>query len=174
MLRSRICFGLAVLLVGLLSGCAKTVLEEGRTPPWVNDGSGSFTRQQDRFFQALGTAGGVQNRMLLRVTADNAARDKLLVLLENYSERLLRSAAGGSLSEEEISEQAALLARINLRQAVIGDHWQEADGRLVASCRLELSVFKENLARYKALDADLRNAMLEKADDVHDEMGASS
>ena len=169
---------LMVVVLWMLSGCARLVPREEQAPRWVTEGSGSFLTYQDKFFHAVGTARGVQNRMLLRATADNAARDALLPVLQAFGERLIRDAGTEFLSSEEISQHAGTLARLNLRQALISDHWQEpagpgGGGRLFALCRLDLSVYKENLTRYRALDADLRRAMLDRADEVYRSMTAA-
>lgn len=176
MVKPRFQVVLAVIVLWALAGCAKLApREEDQTPRWVTAGSGSFMTFQDNFFHAVGTARGVQNRMLLRATADNAARDALLPVLQAFGERLINAAGPGFLSSGQISQHAETLARLNLRQALISDHWREpaAAGRLFALCRLDLSVYKENLARYKALDADLRRAMLDRADEVYRAMAAT-
>ena len=163
---------LAVIVMGMLSGCPKLVLKEEQEPNWVTTGSGGPKIEQGQYFQAVGKARGVQNRMLLRATADNTARDALLHLLQDYSERLIHRAGQGALSADEIKEHAGMLARLNLRQALISDHWQEpaAGGSLFARCRLDLSTYKEILLRYKALDEGLRRTMLENADEVYQDM----
>lgn len=175
MVKPRVLVFLAVIVLWVLSGCAKLVPREDQAPRWVTAGSGSFMTFQGKFFHAVGTARGVHNRMLLRATADNASRDALLPVLKAFGERLINAAGPGSLSSGEISQHAETLARLNLRQAMISDHWQEpaAAGRLFALCRLDLSAYKESLARYKVLDANLRGAMLDRADEVYRAMAAA-
>jgi hypothetical protein len=165
-------FALILFLLGIISACAKIPLLEESGPQWISGGSGSYSTPQGKVFYGVGTARGIQNRMLLRATADNAARDELAQLLENYTARLVRSALPASLSQAKINEYAGQLAQLNLQRAIVVEHWQDpnGDGSLFALCRLDLSVYIENLQRYRTMDATLRQAMVAKADEVHAQM----
>ena len=164
---------LALVLPGLLSGCAGRRLI-APTPPWYMLKSGMYNAAGDRVFYGIGQAGGVQNPMLLRATADNRARRELSAVLEDYVNELARSAALGSdpdwasLSDGEHRQILGSLVHNALQRAVISDHWGDSQEPTVqALCKLDLADFMQILSDSGQLDPNIRRALRAEAETVH-------
>ncbi len=165
-------FGIG-LTVALLMGCAVQSLEVS-PPTWDRLESGMYDTAEGRVFYGIGHASGVQNPTLLRAAADNHARKELAAVLERFVAELARSAKVGkdpawaALPAGEQRQTLGILVRQALQRAVISDHWSDAqEPRLLALCRLDLTVFKQVLSDSAVLDKSTRKAMRAEAETVH-------
>ena len=162
----------ASLLLALFSlSCVLQPLPETSfEPDWVLAGSGAARTEQGRVFYGVGVASGLQSRLLLRATADNQAREELAKVIDRFIGALAFDQQGGSESPAGPVSFHSLI-QTTLRDATVVDHWTDTrDGRLYALCRLGLTSVKEHLAHDRDLEMALRNAMLSRADQVHDQM----
>lgn len=169
----RIVRSACLLLTMFILSCVMQPLEETSfEPDWVRTGSGAAQTEQGRFFYGVGTAAGLQSRILLRATADNLAREELAKVIDRFMRALTLDQRAGPDSPGGPVSFHTLIQNV-LRDATIVDHWTDPrDGRLYALCRLDLDAIKENLARDRELEMALRNAMLSRADQVHAQMTA--
>ena len=155
------------LVVWIGPGCVSYPIAVKQSPDWVERGSGLWRAEED-VFQGVGVASGIQNRLLLRATADNRARSELAAVMVRYVEALAASAGKAGDQDPGVLQP---LAQASLNRAVIVDHWIDPDsGRLYALCRLNMASFKDTLAAYRMLPADSRKTMLENAERQHARM----
>ncbi len=170
--------------IAVVTGCAKTKpVKTADTaalgPEWVMKGSGAFDVEGSKVFYGVGAASGIQNKSLLRKTADNRARAEIAQTLETYVAYLAKdymaSTTAGDMSkssEEQHVEQALkTFTKATLHGAQIVDRWMDpADGTFYSLCELDLLTFKEALDEYKELDAKVRDYVRDNADKMHDDL----
>ena len=161
------------LILAMLMGCALQSLTVS-PPSWDMLQSGMYETAEGRAFYGIGHASGVRNPTLLRATADNHARNELAAVLERFVSELARSekvatdSAWTALSEDEQRQTLGILVHDLLQRALISDHWSDAqEPRLLALCRLDLTVFKQVLSDSAVLDKSTRTAMRAEAETVH-------
>ena len=161
------------LIVAALTGCAVQSLVIS-PPAWDRLESGMYDTVAGRVFYGIGHASGVQNPTLLRAAADNHARKELAAVLEGFVAELARSSKVGAdpawaaLPADEQRQTLGILVRQALQRAVISDHWSDAqEPRLLALCRLDLTVFKQVLSDSAVLDKSTQTGMLAEAESVH-------
>jgi hypothetical protein len=162
-----------MLVMVAITACVKAPTQVPyQESEWVRLGSGAYRTEQGRFFYGVASASGLSSQLLLRATADNLARDELFTVLETYAGLLVgRSAADGAGPAGQDSMLS--LVQESLQQATIEDHWfDDRNGHLYALCSVDLNTFKEALARHDYLEMSLRNTLLGRADNVHDQMAA--
>jgi hypothetical protein len=163
---------LCLCMIGL-AACARQQVGGGPSvPDWVNAGSGPCLSDHGKVLNGVGVALGPENRMLLRASADNMARRELAGVLEKFTQALFDEAAVAITDADQVdpaNQSLGLLNQNNLSQSVIVDHWmdQKDGGRVYSLCQLDLTVYKENLARFTLLPQKVRSMMLDLADSQH-------
>jgi hypothetical protein len=162
------------ILICLQVGCMGPAMIPSSSPSWHQQKSGSYDTPAGRYFYGIGRAGGAQNLMLLRATADNRARKELAGVLERYVMELARSVPGNldpnwaSLSAGERRQILGTVVRKAMQRAVVCDHWNEPrETGMLSLCRLGLSDFKMVLSGSGALNEPMRSAMVSGAEKVH-------
>jgi len=179
-MKSKLWWVVAICFLGILavSGCAlppqKRPGGEPRPVPvtdkpvWVQLGSGAFsTLDHGDAFHGVGSASGLQNKALLRATADNAARREV----EQVLTRFVRQMAGSN-AQSEVAGYLPLV-QTSMQSAAIKEHWtDQAENKFYALCRVDLNAFKQALARFGGLEMSQRNAMLGRADQLFARMAA--
>lgn len=161
--------GLLALALWLFSGCARPPVIPVPEPArdWMHRQSGAHRIDGSQVFFGIGKAAGVRNATLLRAAADNRARDEMARVLRAYV-MVLAEATGLEIGEAAERQGLNGLARTAWQHARIVDHWFDpADGAMLSLCRLDLDAFKAILQAEPQLDAPLRHAMLERAEQAH-------
>ncbi|MBW2411680.1 MAG: LPP20 family lipoprotein [Deltaproteobacteria bacterium] len=170
--------------IALMTGCAGTKPAEtadtaAMGPEWVMKGSGAFDVEGSKVFYGVGAASGIQNKALLRKTADNRARAEIAQTLETYVAYLAKdymaSTTAGDMSassEEQHVEQALkTFTKATLHGAQIVNRWMDpADGTYYSLCELDMMAFKEALDSYRELDEKVRDFVRDNADRLHGEL----
>jgi hypothetical protein len=166
----------------LIFGCQttpKTADTAAAGPEWVMKGGGAFDVDKGKVFYGVGAASGIQNKSLLRQTADNRARADIAKILETYVASLTKdymastTAGDMSKSSEEQHVETALktFTKATLHGAQIVDRWQDPEDKTYYSlCELDLFAFKEALDDYKELDSKVRDYVRDNAERMHDEL----
>ena len=175
------------LIAGLafLSACAsgpestRVTLGEYDPPEWVMKGSGAFEDSNGKAFYGIASASGIKNYSLQRTAADDRARNDLAKVLEFYTKSLTKdymahtTAGDFSASSEEQNVEVAIktVTSATLTGVLIIDHW-EHPGRneLFSLARLDLESFKANIEKHKELSREVREAIKERADKLHEEL----
>jgi hypothetical protein len=157
--------------VWLMAGCARppliSVPEPAPEREWMHQESGAHHADGGGVFYGIGRAAGLRNATLLRATADNQARSEMAGVLQAYVTALAREAGFDSRQESDLQGLNGL-TRSALQHARIVDHWFDPpQGELSSLCRLELAAFKAVLQADPQLDTPLKNAMLDRAEQVH-------
>jgi hypothetical protein len=174
-----------ILLLTILSACSstpettRTTMGEYEPPEWVIKSSGAFKDSNGKAFYGVGSASGIKNYSLQRTAADDRARNDLAKVFEFYTKSLTKdymaSTTTGDFTatSEEQNVEVALktVTSATLTGVLIIDHW-EHPGRneLFSLARLDLISFKKNLDEHKELSNEVREAIKERADKLHEEM----
>lgn len=173
-----------VLIVSLLAACAsgppkRPTLKDANAPDWVIKGGGAFEDSNGRAFYGVGSAGGIKNHSLQRMAADDRARADLAKVFEFYTKYLsknyLASTTAGDFeaSSEEQHVEAAIktVTSATLNGVSIINHWEHPyRNELYSLARLDLEKFKQNLDSYKQLSKEIRDAVKERAEKLHEEL----
>lgn len=173
-----------ILVSALFSACASqptkpTSLLAGNPPDWVVKGSGAFKDSNGKAFYGVGSATGIKNYSLQREAADNRARNDIAKVFEFYTKSLMKdyqasTTAGdfkATAEEQNVEEAIKTVTSATLTGVLIIDHW-EHQGRdeLFSLARLDLETFKSNLDQQKQLSNEVRKAIKERADKLHEEL----
>jgi len=178
-------FGGLILLLAMIGGCTstpeptRTTLGEYEPPEWVMKSSGAFEDSNGKAFYGVGSASGIKNYSLQRTAADDRARNDLAKVFEFYTKSLTKdymahTMAGDpdtSSEEQNIEVVIKTITSATLTGVLIIDHW-EHPGRneLFSLARLDLISFKKNLDEHKELAKEVREAIKERADALHEEL----
>ena len=178
-------FGGLVLLLAMLGACTstpeptRTMLGDYEAPDWVLKSSGAFEDSNGKAFYGVGSASGIKNFSLQRTAADDRARNDLAKVFEVYTKSLTKdymaSTTSGdfTVTSEEQNVEVAIktVTSATLTGVMIIDHWEHPGrNQLFSLARLDLTSFKKNLDKHKELSKEVREAIKERADKLHEEM----
>ncbi len=145
-------------------------------PDWVNRGTGAVKGDKGRVLRGVGSASGIRNVALARVTADNRARAEISKIIQTYSASLMKdymaSTTAGDMkasSEEQHVEQAIKTFSANTLSGVqIVNHWvNPQDGTWYALAELDMAAMADTMSKAKELSAGVRDFVRKNADKVH-------
>ena len=178
-------FGGLILLLAMLSACTsvpeptRTTMDEYEPPEWVMKDSGAFDDSNGKAFYGVGSASGIKNYSLQRTAADDRARNNLAKVFEFYTKSLTKDYMASTTSgdftatseEQNVEVAIKTITSATLTGVLIIDHW-EHPGRneLFSLARLDLVSFKQNLDQHKELAQEVREAIKERADKLHEEL----
>ena len=178
-------FGGLILLLAMIGGCTstpeptRTTLGEYEPPEWVMKSSGAFEDSNGKAFYGVGSASGINNYSLQRTAADDRARNDLAKVFEFYTKSLTKdymaqTMAGDpntSSGEQNIEVAIKTITSATLTGVLIIDHWEHPGKNVLFSlARLDLVSFKKNLDQHKELSKEVREAIKERADKLHEEL----
>ena len=178
-------FGGLILLLAMIGGCTstpeptRTTLGEYEPPEWVMKSSGAFEDSNGKAFYGVGSASGINNYSLQRTAADDRARNDLAKVFEFYTKSLTKDymahtmAGDPNTSSEEQNIEVAIktITSATLTGVLIIDHWEHPGKNVLFSlARLDLVSFKQNLDQHKELAQEVREAIKERADKLHEEL----
>ncbi|MBT4047211.1 MAG: hypothetical protein HN668_08475 [Nitrospina sp.] len=178
-------FGGLILLLAMIGGCTstpeptRTTLGEYEPPEWVMKSSGAFEDSNGKAFYGVGSASGINNYSLQRTAADDRARNDLAKVFEFYTKSLTKDymahtmAGDPNTSSEEQNIEVAIktITSATLTGVLIIDHWEHPGKNVLFSlARLDLVSFKKNLDQHKELSKEVREAIKERADKLHEEL----
>ena len=179
-----------VALLLILSACTSTpdsyivedrpLIKDVEPPDWVIKGSGAFSDSEGgKIFYGIGSASGIRNFSLQRVTADDRARNDIAKVIDYYTKSLLKDYMGSTTSgsfettqEEQLSEQALqTLTNASLHGVVVIDHWEHPKrNELFSLARLDLDQVKRSLGSFREMSNKLKDEIRERAEELHEEM----
>ena len=178
-------FGGLILLLAMLGACTsvpeptRTTMDEYEPPEWVLKSSGAFEDSNGKAFYGVGSASGIKNFSLQRTAADDRARNDLAKVFEFYTKSLTKDYMASTTSgdftatseEQNVEVAIKTVTSATLTGVLIIDHW-EHPGRneLFSLARLDLISFKKNLDEHKELSKEIREAIKERADKLHEEL----
>lgn len=138
-----------------------------RQPNWTISGSGAFISDRGRIFNAVGQAGGVSHRSLLRAAADNQARAEMISVLKSYMAVLIQKAQPHGMDAQTEQAVNALTAEL-LKNAIIREHYADTgQGRLFSLCTIDLKTVKRVISGASLLEGRTRQRLVQSADQVH-------
>jgi hypothetical protein len=177
-------WGLLSIMV-MFSACTstpestRTTMNEYEPPEWVMKSSGAFEDSNGKAFYGVGSASGIKNYSLQRTAADDRARNDLAKVFEFYTKSLTKDYMASTTSgdftttseEQNVEVAIKTVTSATLTGVLIIDHW-EHPGRneLFSLARLDLISFKKNLDEHKELSNEVREAIKERADKLHEEL----
>ena len=171
-----------ILLMAMLGACTstpeptRTTLGDYDPPEWVNKGAAAFS---DKAFYGVGSASGIKNYSLQRTASDDRARNALAKVFGFWTKSLTKdyqastTAGEVNVSSEEQEVEAAIktIANDTLIGVEIVNHWEHTGrNQMFSLARLDLESFKKNLDRHKELSKEVREAIKERADALHEEL----
>ncbi|MEE8540882.1 MAG: hypothetical protein V3S66_04390 [Desulfobacterales bacterium] len=167
----------------LVAGCHKKPRLSADTaikgPAWVVKDSGAFEDQGGKAFYGVGLASGIQNKALLRQTADNRARAEIAKIMETYVAILSKDYMSSTMSsdmkkaseEQHVEVALKTFTKTTVRGAQIIDRWVDpADKAMYSLCKLDLSAFKTALENDQNIDSKVRDFVRKNAESLHSEM----
>ncbi|MBC8463349.1 MAG: hypothetical protein H8D61_00060 [Deltaproteobacteria bacterium] len=167
----------------LVAGCQKKPRPSADTaikgPAWAVKGSGAFEDQGSKVFYGVGLASGIQNKALLRQTADNRARAEIAKIMETYVAALGKDYMAATMSsdmkkaseEQHVEVALKTFTKTTVRGAQIIDRWVDpADKIMYSLCKLDLSAFKKALEDEQDMDSKMRDFVRKNAEKLHSEM----
>ena len=178
-------FGGLILLLAMIGGCTstpeptRTTLGEYEPPEWVMKSSGAFEDSNGKAFYGVGSASGIKNYSLQRTAADDRARNDRAKVFEFYTKSLTKDymahtmEGDPNISSEEQNIEVAIktITSATLTGVLIIDHWEHPGRNVLFSlARLDLISFKKNLDEHKELAKEVREAIKERADKLHEEL----
>jgi hypothetical protein len=138
-----------------------------RQPNWAISGSGAFISDRGRVFNAVGQAGGISHRSLLRAAADNKARAEMTSVLKSYMAVLVQKTQPHGMDAQTEQAVNALTAEL-LKNAIIKEHYTDAaQGRLFSLCTIDLKTVKRVISSASQLEGRTRQRLVRSADQVH-------
>ena len=174
-----------ILLLTMLGACTstpeptRTTMEEYEPPEWVMKSSGAFEDSNGKVFYGVGSASGIKNFSLQRTAADDRARNDLAKVFEFYTKSLTKDYMAHTMAgkmntsseEQKVDVAIKTVTSATLTGVMIIDHW-EHPGRneLFSLARLDLQTFKNSLDEHKELSKEVRKAIKERADKLHEDM----
>jgi hypothetical protein len=178
-------FGGLILIIAMLGACTSTP-ESTRTttgayepPEWVMKGPGAFEDSNGKVFYGVGSATGIKNFSLQRTAADDRARNDLAKTFKLYTASLGKdyqaSITEGDFTptseEQNVEVVIKTLTDSTITGIMIIDHWEHPGrNQLFSLARLDLKSFKKNLDEHKELSKEVREAIKERADKLHEEL----
>jgi len=172
-----------ILSLLLVAGCQKKPRPSADTaikgPAWAVKGSGAFEDQGSKVFYGVGLASGIQNKALLRQTADNRARAEIGKIMETYVTALGKDYMSSTMSsdmkkaseEQHVEVALKTFTKTTIRGAQIIDRWVDpADKAMYSLCKLDLSAFKKALENDPDIDSKVRDFVRKNAEKLHLEM----
>jgi hypothetical protein len=170
---------LAGLSWALLACASSTKLDDAAgangVPGWVSAGSSILTSKQGRRFQGVGSAPLLGDFSLQTSTADKRARSEIKRILASYVEIVSRDfiasgdAAEVGLSEQNITQQIAQLANIDLIGIQIIGHWQDKQSNVIyAIAEVDMQQVREAIRSAETLHPGLREFIQQEGDDIFD------
>lgn len=178
-----------VLVFGAVSlvGCAGKEKEakfvpfqDLKAPEWVKKGSGAFEDKKGDVFYGVGSAQGIKNFPLLRVTADDRARNEVAKVFEFYTASLAKdymaSTTVGDMEvtaeEQHVEAVIKTVTATTLSGVEIMEHWQNpATGELFSLAKLDLKAFEDLTQKSDELNENVKNYVRDNAKRLHDELG---
>lgn len=176
---------LGIIIISVMfSACGSlptkpTSLSAANPPDWVVKGGGAFKDSNGKAFYGVGSSTGIKNYSLQREAADNRARNDIAKVFEFYTKSLMKdyqasTTAGdfkATAEEQNVEEAIKTVTSATLTGVIIIDHWEHpARDELFSLARLDLEAFKSNLDQHKELSNEVRKAVKERADKLHEEL----
>ena len=174
-----------ILLLAMIGGCTstpeptRTTLGDYEPPEWVMKDSGAFDDSNGKAFYGVGSASGIKNYSLQRTAADDRARNNLAKVFEFYTKSLTKDYMASTTSgdftatseEQNVEVAIKTVTSATLTGVLIIDHWEHPGKNVLFSlARLDLVSFKKNLDQHKELSKEVREAIKERADKLHEEL----
>ena len=174
-----------ILLLAMIGGCTstpeptRTTLGDYEPPEWVMKDSGAFDDSNGKAFFGVGSASGIKNYSLQRTAADDRARNNLAKVFEFYTKSLTKDYMASTTSgdftatseEQNVEVAIKTVTSATLTGVLIIDHWEHPGKDVLFSlARLDLVSFKQNLDQHKELAQEVREAIKERADKLHEEL----
>ena len=171
-------------LLAFLGACEtlpekRVTLKDIGPPEWVLKGGGAYKDSEGKAFYGVGSATGIKNFSLQRAAADDRARNDLAKVFKFWTKSLTKdymahTATGDFMvTTEEQSVEMAIktVTAATLTGVMIIDHWQHPHrNEIFALARLDLEKFKENLDHHEELSKEVRDAVKEGAEKLHEEL----
>ena len=189
----------AVVALGLLVGCAEKELvkpdgtpasiqeyvKQKKAPQWVIQKGAAFEGEKAVFY-GVGNVAGVVNSSLRRKAAEGAARRDLANEFQVYvaalQKQYLAETTAGALDRHSVEQHIEDVMKQVTEQTLVGtsvvDYWEHPDrNEAYALVKMDLKRFEENLivlrssdAKYKELDAKLKETIKQNAEKLHHEL----
>ena len=188
-----------VSMAGLLFGCAEKELvkpdgtvapiqeyvKQGKSPKWITQRGAAFSGNEAVFY-GVGNVAGVVNPSLKLKAAEGAARVDLAQQFQVYvaalQKQYLAETTAGDLDRHSVEQHIEDVMKQVTEQTLVGtkvvDYWEHPDrNEAYALVKMDLTQFQATLAmlqsseaRYKELDAKLKETIKQNAEKLHKEM----
>lgn len=174
--------------VAKMDPCNLSVLvSKGMAPKWVNQKGAAFSGDR-RVFYGVGNVSGVVNSALKRRSAEAAARGdiakEMSSFLQSMNKQYLAGTTAGSQDrkseEQHIEDVQKQLSEATLNGASFVEYWEHPcvdRNESYALVRMDLARFQEmvaglqaNDAKFKELDAKLKETIKNNAEKTHQQM----
>ena len=188
-----------VAMLGLMVGCAEKEMvkkdgtispiqdyvKEGKAPKWITQRGAAFSGDQPVFY-GVGNVAGVVNPSLKLKAAEGAARRDLAQQFQVYvaalQKQYLAETTAGALDRHSVEQHIEDVMKLVTEQTLVGtnvaDYWEHPDrNEAYALVKMDVARFQEQMAamqmndaKFKELDAKLKEAIKQNATKLHQEL----
>jgi len=170
----------ASILVAFTIGLSVFILAScGGPPEWVEEGSGSLNKDEDKAIYGVGHATGIRNEPLGWETAENRSRAELAKSFETYTAYLMRDYAASTTaqdftksSEEQNVERAVkTFTATTLNGIKPIDRYKDEDTHsYYVLTKLSFKEMQETLAQAQELNGEVRDFVRKNAQRAFEEL----
>jgi len=188
----------AFIIGGLSLGCATTPPPPPPAPPvaavnplkqdmvgapaWVKKGCGAFFGEKKKLVCGVGAIGGMTNPGLARSAAEGRGRTEIARSLKVRCKSMLKDyqaavqgGPGNKLNNEQyITDTSKQVTDMTLSGTRLEDSWVSDSGSFYALMVLDVDAFRDQVKNMNQLDEQVRQAIVQRAEQSFAELDAST
>ncbi len=151
-------------------------------PAWVKKGCGAFFGEKKKLVCGVGAIGGMTNPALARSAAEGRGRTEIARSLKVRCKSMLKDyqaavqgGPGNKLSNEQyITDTSKQITDMTLSGTRLEDSWVSDGGTFYALMVLDVEGFRDQVKTMQQLDEQVRQAIVERAEQSFAELDAST
>jgi hypothetical protein len=151
-------------------------------PAWVKKGCGAFFGEKKKLVCGVGAIGGMTNPGLARSAAEGRGRTEIARSLKIRCKSMLKDyqaavqgGPGNKLNNEQyITDTSKQVTDMTLSGTRLEDSWVSDGGTFYALMVLDVDAFRDQVKNMSQLDEQIRQAIVERAEQSFAELDAST
>jgi hypothetical protein len=151
-------------------------------PAWVKKGCGAFFGEKKKLVCGVGAIGGMTNPGLARSAAESRGRTEIARSLKLRCKSMLKDyqaavqgGPGNKLNNEQyITDTSKQVTAMTLSGSRLEDSWVSNGGAFYALVVLDVDVFRDQIKNMSQLDEQVRQAIVDRAEQSFSELDAST
>ncbi len=151
-------------------------------PAWVKKGCGAFFGEKKKLVCGVGAVGGMTNPGLARTAAEGRGRTEIARSLKVRCKSMLKDyqaavqgGPGNKLNNEQyITDTGKQITDMTLSGTRLEDSWVSNAGSFYALMVLDVDAFRDQIKNMSQLDEQVRQAIVDRAEQSFAELDAST